>query len=276
MALGVDDLLLLGGTMAAIGGGIGMGNMFTTAKTSYKYNKRLLDQQQRWQRKMMQNAHQWEVQDLRDAGLNPILSAGGSPGSYSASSAGSVHVPDPSGGLGDAMNLFSTAIGLDKGLSEVEVIDNQAKKLAQDYQNDALLTQNTINKTMADIDALKDMTFADVALKQSQVQLNSALSSKALQEALRVSQETDFYGNKKVQQQRYNKMLYDVSGRIGKEFGLFGELTRDDTPGSPLSAFPQSALDVSKKDSVSYWDIFQKELRKNYGNLFKGLVKQFK
>ena len=27
----------------------------------------------------MQNAHQWEVDDLRAAGLNPILSAGGSP-----------------------------------------------------------------------------------------------------------------------------------------------------------------------------------------------------
>jgi len=30
-----------------------------------------------WQREVAQNAHTWEVSDLRKAGLNPILSAGG-------------------------------------------------------------------------------------------------------------------------------------------------------------------------------------------------------
>ncbi|AXH72223.1 MAG: DNA pilot protein [Microviridae sp.] len=40
---------------------------------------------QSFQKKMMQQAHQWEMQDLKLAGLNPILTAtGGTPGSYSA------------------------------------------------------------------------------------------------------------------------------------------------------------------------------------------------
>lgn len=31
-----------------------------------------------WERERAKNAHQWEVSDLEKAGLNPILSAGGS------------------------------------------------------------------------------------------------------------------------------------------------------------------------------------------------------
>jgi len=39
------------------------------------------------QKQMMRNRHQWEVQDLRAAGLNPILSAGGAPSMASVSQA---------------------------------------------------------------------------------------------------------------------------------------------------------------------------------------------
>lgn len=53
-----------------------------SAAASYLGSKKQADvtgdvnqQQIDWQREAMQNRHQWEVEDLRKAGLNPILSA---------------------------------------------------------------------------------------------------------------------------------------------------------------------------------------------------------
>ena len=65
------------GSIGAIAGGIGQGlfekNM---ADNSAKKN---MKRQHKYNVQMMQNAHQWEVEDLQTAGINPILSAGGSP-----------------------------------------------------------------------------------------------------------------------------------------------------------------------------------------------------
>lgn len=72
-----------GAAIGAIAGQVG-GNILQGA-TNYYFSKKLAHLQFQHQKEMMQNAHQWEVQDLRNAGLNPILSAGGSGASGSAS-----------------------------------------------------------------------------------------------------------------------------------------------------------------------------------------------
>lgn len=78
----------------AIGGAIGALGNYEGAKLSYKQQKKLLDQQQAFEREKALHAHQWEVQDLMDAGLNPILSAGGTGASMGSPSAPSAAMPD--------------------------------------------------------------------------------------------------------------------------------------------------------------------------------------
>lgn len=72
-SLGWTEVLGLGGDVA--------GGLFGTssAKSQNKAAAREAELSRQFTREQMQNRHQWEVNDLRAAGLNPILSAGGTP-----------------------------------------------------------------------------------------------------------------------------------------------------------------------------------------------------
>lgn len=56
------------------------------------------------QKESMQNRHQWEVEDLRKAGLNPILSATNSSGGVVSGATGNTTGPDISGALNKIAN----------------------------------------------------------------------------------------------------------------------------------------------------------------------------
>ena len=68
----------------AIGGAANLGSSALSAYFGWKHQKEL-----------MQNRHQWEVSDMRKAGLNPILSATG--GSGASGNAPTIVAPDLSG-----------------------------------------------------------------------------------------------------------------------------------------------------------------------------------
>lgn len=88
----------------------------------------------RRQREAAQNAHQWEVADLRKAGLNPILSATGGSGA----SAGSASVPAGLGvDLGEAY----------KAVAANDLIKEQSK--TQREQQDALRAQGSNQRAQA-------------------------------------------------------------------------------------------------------------------------------
>lgn len=134
------------GLLGSIGGAI---NSITggtdAAKTSYGYSSALAAQNAKYQKEFAQNAHQWEVKDLEKAGLNPILSAGGSGASASGGGGGTVGVAAGAGGLSEIMN---SAAGLMKLSSEISNINEDAelKRGLQGKTNQEIQKINTENQ----------------------------------------------------------------------------------------------------------------------------------
>lgn len=87
-----------------------------------------------WEKERAQNAHQWEVEDLRNAGLNPILSAGGS-----GAVTGSISAPTFGADFGkDVTSARQTAINKKAVESQTELNQaSSAERLSQSARNEA-------------------------------------------------------------------------------------------------------------------------------------------
>lgn len=134
-------------------------------KDQFKYDTALQRQAQQWSTGMASTAHQIEVNDMRKAGLNPILSAtGGSGASAPSATGGSVGMPDYDLGSG-----ISTAMAWRQQKNQNEMADaqvwnqrkqadlygEQARNEGQRYQSiiqDRENARNLVNKQIADIE----------------------------------------------------------------------------------------------------------------------------
>ena len=135
--LAQGGLSLIGGLLSSRG-----------AKTQNEEARRRAREQMAFQERMSSTAHQREVTDLRAAGLNPILSAGGS----GASSPGGAMAPTVDE-LGPAV---STAL-------QVRMENKQLKKLDQDMANqrevEKLTKQQKINAEKMEFNIRQDMLY---------------------------------------------------------------------------------------------------------------------
>lgn len=103
---------------AAAGGLLSSGMSVWAAREAWKHQK-----------EAMQNAHQWEVADLRKAGLNPILSATGGSGA----STGGLNTPMPdtsgiSGGINSAISALKVKNELEQQEANIDLTKQQEKQ----------------------------------------------------------------------------------------------------------------------------------------------------
>lgn len=136
---------------------------------------------QKHQKEFAQNAHQWEMADMEKAGLNPILSAGGS----GATAGGSGGVAT-AGGTGTLDTITNSATSLIKLSSELDnlVKDTDLKEATKELTTGKKDVQNSeIQKNNAETQELL-----------SRIKLNSAKALESRMSGLFQKERARGYG----------------------------------------------------------------------------------
>lgn len=108
----------------------------------------------KWERERAQNAHQWEVTDLKAAGLNPVISAGGN-----GATTGGISAPVPdtsgiSGAISSAMEAMKTNAETAKTGAEVSNINADTKN--KNEQNAFIKAQTEVQRGLVGLNSAKE------------------------------------------------------------------------------------------------------------------------
>lgn len=147
------------------------------------------------QRESMQNRHQWEVEDLRKAGLNPILSATNSAGGSISGATANVTAPDISGALNKIANSAFAKKQTELLEKELQVkqdnakanltnadanqINSQARMI--EAHNDQIKTNSAVEYNNANISYLGAMTNYTKQKQENETAMNKMQISEIQQ-----------------------------------------------------------------------------------------------
>lgn len=117
---------------------------------AHHYQNRSIANAQDFTREQMQNRHQWEVDDLRRAGLNPALSAtgGGSPigGSPTASSPGFGNPGNPGETYANMQSAFASQRLIRAQIAEVDARKQQVEAQTKQIEAETKRTGQDVDK----------------------------------------------------------------------------------------------------------------------------------
>lgn len=232
------------GVSSAVIGGVGglLGNSSAAAEASKNRD---------WQTYMSSTSHQREVKDLKKAGLNPILSAGGS-GAAMGSGATAAQV-NPFAGVPDAINssrkidevekkaielkgqevandteraksqvslqdeMKNTEVARQQELATQQILNTEQAALARQNSVKAILDRDNITKQGAYLDA-------STQRELSQAGLNSAYAGKTISDKVLTDREIKS-GRYEAEVKQYSRPLREVFDTLGPVVkGLFNAI----------------------------------------------------
>ena len=120
-----------------IGAGISAAASYLGSRKQASTTSDVNQQQIDWQREAMQNRHQWEVEDLKKAGLNPILSANA--GASTGGAGFHPQVPDYMQGYNamaqNAISALKSIADIENTEANTQVADATVKRINQETSN---------------------------------------------------------------------------------------------------------------------------------------------
>lgn len=169
---------------------LGAGASFLSAKQQQQAQMELQANNQQWQERMSNTAHQREVADLKKAGLNPVLSAGGQ------------GATTPSGGVGEAQmadmgNAINTAISAKQAEAQIKNTEAQTENIKADTKNKEQLFEWTpdINKSIIDYQSANSAQARSNALVNVEKKIAYNLENKL--QTMNVEKRREFFETEK-------------------------------------------------------------------------------
>lgn len=194
--------------LSALGSALQISGDLESVKHSQQAARENLATQLAWERERATNAHQWEMEDLRKAGLNPILTATG--GSGASTSSITPQMPDFSG--------YSRA---GRAISNMLDIQNQVNAL--DIQK---ATEQQIRAETAKTKADTKVSESQELLNKFEAILKQTQTTTSAREAQRLEQviEQIRIENAKRRPWNYGYLMSDIFGKgwIGNAATLGG------------------------------------------------------
>lgn len=201
-----------------------------------------------WERERAQHAHQWEVADLKAAGLNPILSAtGGSGANTSAISSQPIDTPNFGESLTSGVNS-AKSLQLQKLANEANIQKIQSEKEVNDEQIRVSQLNNTVQMYQASLDS--KIAYATQTNQQARLIAEEAnqLAERAGLIAIQYAQSLQLLENSKDEGARIRAQtnLSNLNGQLTVLQGLYTvaqtDLTRAGIAPAQIDAEYQSAF----------------------------------